>query len=53
MVYCIPREALIHSSVLILQERGHSLTINLSSMRIWCYSCETEVYPEKNIPSFM
>ncbi|XP_063424439.1 ubiquitin carboxyl-terminal hydrolase 20-like [Mytilus trossulus] len=35
------------------KDKKHSLTINLSSMRVWCYECETEVLHDKNIPSFI
>lgn len=41
-----------HSSI-HAEEKKHSLTINLTSMRIWCYTCESEVFPEKNNPSFI
>lgn len=28
----------------------HCLTLNLTTMRIWCYQCETEVYRDGNDP---
>jgi len=31
---------------------NHSLVLNLSTRRIWCYMCEVEVYEHSNIPSF-
>jgi len=35
------------------EEKKHCLTINLSTLRIWCYRCECEVYPDKNNPPFL
>lgn len=32
---------------------NHCLAINLATLRIWCYRCETEVYPDKNNPPFL
>ena len=26
----------------------HMLTLNLTSLRVWCYSCQTEVFLENN-----
>ncbi|KAK6195474.1 hypothetical protein SNE40_000899 [Patella caerulea] len=34
------------------KERNHSLTINLMTLRIWCNSCECEVFPDHNNPPF-
>jgi len=31
---------------------NHSLVLNLSTNRIWCYVCETEVYEHCNVPAF-
>ncbi|XP_033732797.1 ubiquitin carboxyl-terminal hydrolase 20-like [Pecten maximus] len=33
-------------------EKKHSMTINLSTLRIWCYFCECEVFPGRNKPFF-
>ncbi|WAR31420.1 UBP20-like protein [Mya arenaria] len=40
---------------IILPEHSHShcLSINLSTLRIWCYRCESEVFHDKNSPAFM
>ncbi|XP_061184223.1 ubiquitin carboxyl-terminal hydrolase 20-like [Saccostrea echinata] len=35
------------------EEFQHHLTINLTTLRIWCYCCETEVFPSRNTPSFI
>lgn len=44
---------LIDSMVVLLQEYQHYLTINLTTLRIWCYRCESEVFPSRNTPTFM
>ncbi|XP_060065800.1 ubiquitin carboxyl-terminal hydrolase 20-like [Ylistrum balloti] len=33
-------------------DKKHSMTINLSTLRIWCYACESEVFPGRNKPFF-
>lgn len=35
------------------EEFKHCLTINLTTMRIWCYSCENEVLVEHNNPPLL
>jgi len=35
---------LLFCSVVQLQETNHTLTLNLSSMKIWCYACSLEVF---------
>lgn len=32
---------------------GHCLTINLSTLRVWCYKCEMEIYHDRNHPPFL
>ncbi|XP_077987089.1 ubiquitin carboxyl-terminal hydrolase 20-like [Glandiceps talaboti] len=34
------------------KKTDHPLTINLTTMRVWCYECETEVFPRNNYPDF-
>uniref|UniRef100_A0A8W8LFE3 Ubiquitin carboxyl-terminal hydrolase n=1 Tax=Magallana gigas TaxID=29159 RepID=A0A8W8LFE3_MAGGI len=34
-------------------EYQHYLTINLTTLRIWCYRCESEVFPSRNTPTFI
>ncbi|XP_064649642.1 ubiquitin carboxyl-terminal hydrolase 20-like [Lineus longissimus] len=34
-------------------ETGHCVTLNLTTQRIWCYTCETEVFPGRNNPPFV
>jgi len=31
---------------------NHSLVLNLSTRRIWCYVCEVEVHEHSNIVAF-
>ena len=31
----------------------HSLTLNLTSLRVWCYSCQSEVFLENNDPPLL
>ena len=31
----------------------HSLTLNLTSLRVWCYSCQAEVFLENNDPPLL
>lgn len=33
-------------------DKKHSMAINLSTLRIWCYACEEEVFPGRNKPFF-
>ncbi|XP_052789430.1 ubiquitin carboxyl-terminal hydrolase 20-like isoform X1 [Mya arenaria] len=35
------------------ESHSHCLSINLSTLRIWCYRCESEVFHDKNSPAFM
>ncbi|KAJ8300272.1 hypothetical protein KUTeg_021791 [Tegillarca granosa] len=37
------------------QEKNHCMTINLTTLRIWCTRCETEVFPghNRNIPQLI
>lgn len=35
------------------EEYQHYLTINLTTLRIWCYRCESEVFPSRNTPTFI
>ncbi|XP_074655920.1 ubiquitin carboxyl-terminal hydrolase 20-like [Tubulanus polymorphus] len=30
----------------------HCVTLNLTTMRVWCYTCEIEVFPGRNLPVF-
>ncbi|XP_014673946.1 PREDICTED: ubiquitin carboxyl-terminal hydrolase 33-like isoform X2 [Priapulus caudatus] len=55
---CLSRECLFvgcgesaadHSSA-HHQKEGHALTLNLASLRVWCYVCECEVFLESNTP---
>ncbi|XP_046362270.1 ubiquitin carboxyl-terminal hydrolase 20-like isoform X2 [Haliotis rufescens] len=38
----------LHSS-----ETSHTLSINLTTLRIWCSFCECEVFPDNNNPPFV
>uniref|UniRef100_A0A674B338 Ubiquitin carboxyl-terminal hydrolase n=1 Tax=Salmo trutta TaxID=8032 RepID=A0A674B338_SALTR len=31
------------------QETGHNLTVNLTTLRVWCYACGKEVFLERNL----
>lgn len=31
-------------------EKGHPITLNLTTFRVWCYVCETEVFLEDYFP---
>ncbi|XP_064616087.1 LOW QUALITY PROTEIN: ubiquitin carboxyl-terminal hydrolase 20-like [Liolophura sinensis] len=43
-------EAVCDHSSIHAEEKKHCLTINLSTLRIWCYICEAEVHPDGNTP---
>ena len=34
----------------VLQTSRHYLTLNMTTMRIWCYACEAEVFKDGNNP---
>ncbi|OQR76953.1 ubiquitin carboxyl-terminal hydrolase 20-like [Tropilaelaps mercedesae] len=40
-----------HSAAHFSSNQEHSLMINLKSKRIWCHTCETEVYLDNNVPA--
>ncbi|KAL3870503.1 hypothetical protein ACJMK2_038558, partial [Sinanodonta woodiana] len=46
-------ESVVDHSSQHAEEYKHCLTVNLTTLRIWCYNCESEVYPEKNDPPFI
>ncbi|XP_076360127.1 LOW QUALITY PROTEIN: ubiquitin carboxyl-terminal hydrolase 20-like [Tachypleus tridentatus] len=39
-----------HSSKHFKEKPDHSLTLNLTTLRVWCYLCECEVFLENNDP---
>ncbi|XP_076320954.1 ubiquitin carboxyl-terminal hydrolase 20-like isoform X2 [Tachypleus tridentatus] len=39
-----------HSSRHFKEKPDHSLTLNLTTLRVWCYLCECEVFLENNDP---
>ena len=39
-----------HSAEHHRQLPQHCLALNVTTMRVWCYNCETEVYLENNVP---
>uniref|UniRef100_A0A914XJT3 ubiquitinyl hydrolase 1 n=1 Tax=Plectus sambesii TaxID=2011161 RepID=A0A914XJT3_9BILA len=41
-----------HSGKHSSESSGHNLMLNLNNWRVWCHSCEGEVYPDRNIPSW-
>uniref|UniRef100_A0A4W5MFY6 UBP-type domain-containing protein n=1 Tax=Hucho hucho TaxID=62062 RepID=A0A4W5MFY6_9TELE len=30
-------------------QTGHNLTVNLTTLRVWCYACGKEVFLERNL----
>ncbi|XP_022673215.1 ubiquitin carboxyl-terminal hydrolase 20-like isoform X2 [Varroa destructor] len=40
-----------HSAAHFSSNQEHSLMINLKSKRIWCHTCEAEVYLDNNVPA--
>lgn len=34
---------------LTLQVKRHNLTVNLTTLRVWCYACEREVFLEQRL----
>ncbi|CAD5116943.1 DgyrCDS5782 [Dimorphilus gyrociliatus] len=42
-----------HSASHYQQNRDHSLTLNMSTQRVWCYACETEVVKNNNDPPLL
>ncbi|RWS10968.1 Ubiquitin carboxyl-terminal hydrolase 20-like protein [Dinothrombium tinctorium] len=39
-----------HSTAHFNQNVSHCLTLNLTTFRVWCYKCQTEVYLDRNDP---
>lgn len=39
-----------HSTVHFEKNTTHSLTLNLLTLRVWCYLCQREVFLENNDP---
>lgn len=39
-----------HSTQHFKEKTDHCLTLNLTTYRVWCYICESEVFFENNIP---
>ncbi|XP_043229020.1 ubiquitin carboxyl-terminal hydrolase 20-like [Amphibalanus amphitrite] len=39
-----------HSAEHHRQLPHHCLALNVTTMRVWCYNCQTEVYLENNVP---
>ncbi|ELT95284.1 hypothetical protein CAPTEDRAFT_97991, partial [Capitella teleta] len=42
-----------HSTTHAKQNKNHCLVMNLTSLRIWCYKCEGEVFKDNNDPPFL
>uniref|UniRef100_A0A3B3SBB5 Ubiquitin carboxyl-terminal hydrolase 33 n=1 Tax=Paramormyrops kingsleyae TaxID=1676925 RepID=A0A3B3SBB5_9TELE len=38
-----------HSTVHSQQETHHNLTVNLTTLRVWCYACRKEVFLERKL----
>ena len=43
------RHYVIHPTNCFLQSTNHQLTLNLYTLRVWCYECEIEVFPDSVI----
>uniref|UniRef100_A0A8C6LLG5 Ubiquitin carboxyl-terminal hydrolase n=1 Tax=Nothobranchius furzeri TaxID=105023 RepID=A0A8C6LLG5_NOTFU len=35
------------------QETSHNLTVNLTTLRVWCYACNKEVFLERKLDTFV